>query len=62
MNLKTMRPTYSGADMVDKISMLISYVEELSEEISFRLENLSQAVENIKKDVYGERNTTYEST
>lgn len=62
MNLKTMRPTYSGADMVDKISMLISYVEELSEEISFRLENLSQAVENIKKDVYGERSTTYEST
>lgn len=62
MNLKTMRPTYSGADMVDKISMLISYVEELSEEISFRLENLSQAVENLKKDVYGERSRTYEST
>lgn len=62
MNLKTMRPTYSGADMVDKISMLISYVEELSEEISFRLENLSQEVENIKKDVYGERSRTYEGT
>lgn len=62
MKLKTMRPTYSGADMVDKISMLISYVEELSEEISFRLENLSQAVENLKKDVYGERSRTYEST
>ena len=52
MYLKTIRPTYSGADMVEKISMLISYVEELGEEISFRLETLSQAVENIKKEVY----------
>ena len=52
MHLKTIRPTYSGADMVEKISMLISYVEELGEEISFRLETLSQAVENIKKEVY----------
>ena len=38
--------------MVEKISMLISYVEEMGEEISFRLETLSQAVENIKKEVY----------
>ena len=52
MYLKTLRPTYSGADMVEKIYMLISYVEEMGEEISFRLETLSQAVENIKKEVY----------
>ena len=52
MYLKTMKPTYSGADTLDKISMLIAYVEELGEEISFRLENLSEAVENIKKDFY----------
>ena len=52
MYLKTLRPTYSGTDMVEKISMLISYVEEIAEEISFRLETLSQAVENIKREVY----------
>ena len=55
MYLKTMKPTYSGADTLDKISMLIAYVEELGEEISFRLENLSEAVENIKKDSYTNR-------
>lgn len=52
MYLKTMKPTYSGADTLEKISMLISYVEEMGEEIAFRLETLSQAVENIKKEVY----------
>lgn len=61
MYLKTMRPTYSGADTLDKISMLISYVEELGEEISFRLETLSQAVENIKKDIYVKEATDDES-
>lgn len=54
MYLKTIRPTYSGADTLEKISMLISYVEEMGEEISFRLENLSQAVDNIKKEIYRE--------
>lgn len=54
MHLKTIRPTYSGADTIDKIAMLIAYVEELSEEISFRLETLSEAVENIKRDIYTE--------
>lgn len=62
MYLKTMRPTYSGADTLDKISMLISYVEELGEEISFRLETLSQAVENIKKDIYAGEVAEDEST
>ena len=62
MYLKTMRPTYSGADTLDKISMLIGYVEELGEEISFRLETLSQAVENIKKDIYAKEATDDEST
>jgi len=54
MYLKTLKPTYSGADTLEKISMLIGYVEEMGEEISFRLENLSQAVENIKKEIYRE--------
>lgn len=54
MHLKTLRPTYSGADTLEKISMLISYVEEMGEELAFRLETLSQAVENIKKEVYRE--------
>ena len=54
MHLKTLRPTYSGADTLEKISMLISYVEEMGEELAFRLESLSQAVENIKKEVYRE--------
>ena len=52
MYLKTLKPSYSGADTIEKISMLIGYVEEMGEEISFRLETLSQAVENIKKEVY----------
>jgi len=55
--LKTMKPTYSGADTLDKISMLIAYVEELGEEISFRLENLSEAVDNIKRDIYTKEDT-----
>ena len=54
MYLKTLKPSYSGADTLEKISMLIGYVEEMGEEISFRLENLSQAIENIKKEVYRE--------
>ena len=54
MYLKTMKPSYSGADTLEKISMLIGYVEEMGEEISFRLETLSEAVENIKKEVYRE--------
>ncbi len=62
MYLKTMRPTYAGADTMDKISMLISYVEELSEEVSFRLETLSQAVENIKKTMYLEGASIDEGT
>ncbi len=62
MYLKTIRPTYSGADTLDKISMLISYVEELGEEISFRLETLSQTVENIKKDIYSEEVAQDENT
>ena len=56
MYLKTLRPTYSGADTIEKISMLISYVEEMGDELSFRLESLSQAVESIKRDVYREEN------
>jgi len=54
MYLKTIKPSYSGADTIEKISMLIGYVEELGEEISFRLENLSEAVENIKRNIYME--------
>ena len=62
MYLKTMKPTYSGVDTLDKISMLISYVEELGEEISFRLETLSEAVENIKRNIYSREDDTFEST
>ena len=62
MYLKTIRPTYSGSDTIEKISMLIAYVEELGEEISFRLETLSQAVENIKRDIYREEGESDEST
>lgn len=62
MYLKTIRPTYSGTDIIDKVSMLISYVEELGEEISFRLETLSQTVENIKKDIYAKEASEDEST
>lgn len=54
MYLKTLKPTYSGLDTIEKISILISYVEELGDEIAYRLETLTQAVENIKKDIYGE--------
>ena len=54
MYLKTIKPSYSGTDTIEKISMLIGYVEELGEEISFRLENLSEAVENIKRNIYME--------
>lgn len=61
MYLKTIRPTYSGTDILDKVSMLISYVEELGEEISFRLETLSQTVENIKKDIYAKEASEDES-
>lgn len=62
MYLKTIRPTYSGADTLEKISMLISYVEDLGDELSFRLETLSQAVENIKKDIYSEGTETDDGT
>lgn len=62
MYLKTIRPTYSGADTLEKISMLIGYVEELGEEISFRLENLTEAVENIKKDIYAKGAETDEGS
>ena len=54
MYLKTLKPTYSGADSMEKISMLIGYVEEMAEEISFRLESINETVENIKKDIYKE--------
>lgn len=54
MYLKTLKPTYSGVDSMEKISMLIGYVEEMAEEISFRLESINETVENIKKDIYKE--------
>ena len=62
MHLKTIKPTYSGTDTAEKISMLISYVEELGDEIAFRLEVLSQAVENIKKDIYSQEVQVDEGT
>ncbi|MBQ6894970.1 MAG: hypothetical protein IJN40_05715 [Clostridia bacterium] len=62
MHLKTIKPTYSGTDTAEKISMLISYVEELGDEIAFRLEVLSQAVENIKKDIYSQEVQADEGT
>ena len=62
MHLKTIKPTYSGTDTAEKISMLISYVEELGDEIAFRLEVLSQAVENIKKDIYSQEVEVDEGT
>jgi hypothetical protein len=62
MHLKTIKPTYSGTDTAEKISMLISYVEELGDEIAFRLEVLSQAVENIKKDIYSQEVEADEGT
>mgnify|MGYP003299882052 CR=1 FL=1 len=52
MYLKTMKPSYTGLDTIEKISMLISYVEELGDEIAYRLETLSGAVDNIKKEIY----------
>ena len=52
MYLKTMKPSYSGLDTIEKISALISYVEELGDEIAYRLETLTQAVDNIKKELY----------
>lgn len=52
MYLKTMKPSYSGLDTIEKISALISYVEELGDEIAYRLETLSLAVDNIKKEIY----------
>ena len=62
MHLKTIKPTYSGTDTAEKISMLISYVEELGDEIAFRLEVLSQAVEKIKKDIYSQEVEADEGT
>lgn len=62
MYLKTLKPTYSGLDTIEKISILISYVEELGDEIAYRLETLTQAVENIKKDIYGEGANLNENT
>lgn len=62
MYLKTMKPTYSGVDMAEKLSLLISYVEELGEEISFRLETLSEVVDNIKRDIYSGEDDTLEGT
>jgi hypothetical protein len=62
MHLKTIKPTYSGTDTAEKISMLISYVEELGDEIAFRLEVLSQAVENIKKNIYSQEVEADEGT
>lgn len=62
MYLKTLKPTYSGLDMAEKISHLISYVEELGDEVAYRLETLSQAVENIKKEIYMEGADINEST
>jgi len=61
MYLKTLKPTYSGLDTLEKISVLISYVEELGDEIAYRLETLSQAVENIKNDIYVKGADTSES-
>ena len=62
MYLKTLKPTYSGLDTLEKITVLIAYVEELGDEIAYRLETLSQAVENIKKDIYGQGADVSEGT
>lgn len=58
MYLKTMRPTYQGADMTDKISMLIAYTEELGDELAFRLESLKNEVNGIKKIIYSQGDET----
>ena len=52
MYLKTIKPSYAGLDTIEKISALISYVEEMGDEIAYRLETLSYAVDNIKKEIY----------
>ena len=62
MYLKTMKPSYTGLDTIEKISMLISYVEELGDEIAYRLETLSGAVDNIKREVYSAGGVADEST
>ena len=62
MYLKTMKPSYTGLDTIEKISMLISYVEELGDEIAYRLETLSQAVDNMKREIYYVGGAADEST
>ncbi len=61
MYLKTMRPTYQGADAESKISMLIAYTEELGEELAFRLEKLTNDINNIKRLIIPKGDDTNES-
>jgi len=49
MALKTQKPSFSSTDMGEQISTLISYVEELANEIEFKFEILSGAVEKLRQ-------------
>ncbi len=62
MILKTMRPTYQGANTDDRLSMLIAYTEELGEELAFRIESLAKEIANLKSTLYGGGDATNEST
>ena len=60
MAFKTKRPDFSSESTEEKLSALIRYVENLSEEIEFRLDSLSKFNEKIKRLNSGEATSALE--
>ena len=57
MAFKIKRPDYESQSTEGKLSLLIRYVENLSDEIEFRLDSLSKMQKKIKKMSLGDGKT-----
>lgn len=53
MALKTKKPGFSSANETERLSMLIAYIDELTDEIEFRFEAIATALEKLRAAASG---------
>ena len=48
MALKTQKPNYGSSDTEEQLSFLIEYIDELTEEIEFRFDVITEAINRLR--------------
>lgn len=48
MALKTKKPNYGSANTEEQLSCLIEYIDELTEEIEFRFDVITEAINKLR--------------